>query len=65
MSDHQSKRIPISDLTSEDGAHELATSPDMQPYLQLIMAETQGKDTTPHLRRALHCRWGSARQQPA
>jgi hypothetical protein len=49
MSDHQSKRIPISDLTSEDGAHELATSPDMQPYLQLIMAETQGKDTTPYL----------------
>jgi hypothetical protein len=43
------KRIPISGLKSEDGAHELATSPDMQPYLQLIIAELQGHDTAPHL----------------
>jgi hypothetical protein len=49
MSEDEIKRIPISDLISEDGAHELATSPDMQPYLQLIMAEMQGKDPAPHL----------------
>ncbi len=49
MSDDGPKRIPISDLISEDGAHELATSPDMQPYLQLMMADMQGDDTAPLL----------------
>jgi hypothetical protein len=49
MSDDEIKRIPISDLKSEDGAHELATSPEMQPYLQLMIAEMQGKDTAPHV----------------
>ena len=49
MSDDGPKRIPISELVSEDGAHELATSPDMQPYLKLIMAELQGNDTAPLL----------------
>jgi hypothetical protein len=49
MSDDGPKRIPISELVSEDGAHELATSPDMQPYLQLIMAELQGNDPAPLL----------------
>jgi hypothetical protein len=43
------KRIPINQLRQEDGAHELATSPDMEPYLRLIMAEMQGADPTPHL----------------
>lgn len=47
MSD-EPKRIPITDLHSEDGAHELATSADMQPYLQFMMAEMQGQDTTVH-----------------
>ena len=37
------------DIVSEDGAHELATSPDMQPYLRLIKAGLQDKDTTPHV----------------
>lgn len=43
---HRPKAIPIKDLISEDGAHELATSPDMQPYLRLIKAGLQDRDTT-------------------
>jgi hypothetical protein len=50
MSDDKKKRIPIKDIISEEGAHELATSPDMQPYLDLIMAEMQGLDTAPQLK---------------
>ena len=49
MSDKKPKAIPIKDLISEDGAHELATSPDMQPYLRLIEAGMQHRDTTPHM----------------
>ena len=49
MSD-EVKRIPIKDLISEEGAHELATSPDMQPYLEVLIAEMQGLDTAPALR---------------
>jgi hypothetical protein len=47
MSDEKPKPIPIKNLISEDGAHELATSPDMQPYLRLIKAGMQDQDTTP------------------
>src|SRR5271170_283787 len=49
MKKPKSKTIPIKDLVSEDGAHELATSPDMQPYLRLIKAGMQDRDTTPHM----------------
>jgi len=49
MSDKKPKGIPIKDLVSEDGAHELATSESMQPYLRLIKAGLQNKDTTPHV----------------
>jgi hypothetical protein len=49
MSDDGIKRIPIKDLVSEDGAHKLATSSDMQPYLRLIKAGLQDRDTAPHL----------------
>jgi hypothetical protein len=47
MSDKKPKSIPIKNLVSEDGAHELATSPDMQPYLRLIKAGLQNQDITP------------------
>lgn len=47
MSDKKPKSIPIKNLISEDGAHELATSPDMQPYLRLMKAGLQDHDTTP------------------
>jgi hypothetical protein len=46
MSDKKPKSIPIKDLISEDGAHELATSPEMQPYLRFIKAGLQDQDTT-------------------
>ena len=49
MSKKKIKRVLIKDIVSEDGAHELATSPDMQPYLRLIKAGLQDKDTTPHV----------------
>jgi hypothetical protein len=50
MADDQIKRIPIKDLISEEGAHELATSPDMEPYLRLMMAGMQhGADISPHM----------------
>jgi hypothetical protein len=47
MSKKKIQRVPIKDIVSEDGAHELATSPDMQPYLELLKAEIQGHDITP------------------
>jgi len=46
MSDKKSKVIPIRNLVSEDGAHELATSEGMQPYLRLLKAGLQDKDST-------------------
>ena len=48
MSKKKITRVPIKAIVSEDGAHELATSPDMRPYLRLITAGLQGKNTTPH-----------------
>jgi hypothetical protein len=39
----------MKDLHQEEGAHELATSPDMEPYLQFAMALMQGNDPTPEL----------------
>jgi hypothetical protein len=43
MSD-EIKGIPTNELRQEDGAHELITSPAMEPYLDLIKAEMQGSD---------------------
>ena len=47
--DKKPKPIPIKNLISEDGAHELATSENMQPYLRLLKAGLQDKDTAPHV----------------
>jgi hypothetical protein len=44
MGDKRPQSIPIKDLVSDDGVHELATSPDMAPYLWLITAGLQGRD---------------------
>jgi hypothetical protein len=49
MSAEKPKPIPIKELLSEDGAHELATSPDMQPCLRLIEAGLQNQDITPQM----------------
>lgn len=43
----QPRRIPITELHQEDGAHELATSPDMKPYIKFAMAVIQGSDAAP------------------
>ena len=43
------KRIPIKDLRQEEGAHELASSPDMELYVQFAMALMQGNDPSPEL----------------
>jgi hypothetical protein len=44
MHDKNINKIPINELRQEAGASELATSPDMQPYLQYIMATMKGGD---------------------
>jgi hypothetical protein len=49
MADDNIERIPIKNLHQEDGAHELASSPDMEPYLNFAMALMQGNDPTPEL----------------
>ncbi len=47
MPDDSIKRVPIGDLRQEDGAHELASSEGMQPYLKFAMAVMQESDPTP------------------
>jgi hypothetical protein len=47
--DEPFKRMPISELRQEEGAEELASSPDMEPYLQFAMTLMQGNDPTPEL----------------
>src|SRR6476661_1043849 len=52
MDDQKDKKpepLPIKDLISEEGAHELATSETMQPYIRLLKAGLQNKDSTPHV----------------
>ena len=49
MSDEPFKRMPINKLHQEEGAEELASSPDMEPYLQFAMTLMQGNDPTPEL----------------
>ena len=49
MADDDIERIPIKNLHQEDGAHELATSPDMKPYLNFIKAVIQNHDPAPEL----------------
>jgi len=47
--DDNIKRIPINKLRQEDGAQELASSPDMKPYLDFIKAVMQDHDPSPEL----------------
>jgi hypothetical protein len=49
MSDKRPKKVAIKDLRQEEGASELATSPDMKPYLDFMIASMQGADFQPHL----------------
>ena len=47
--DDRTNRIPIGDLRQEEGAHELASSSDMEPYLRFAMAVMQGADAATEL----------------
>ena len=47
--DNDIYQIPIKNFISEDGAHELASSPDMKPYLEFIKAVIQDHDPSPEL----------------
>src|ERR1035437_10002907 len=47
--DNPIRRIPIKELRQEEGAHELATLPDMEPYIQFAMAVMGDADPTPEL----------------
>jgi hypothetical protein len=49
MNENPTQRIPVRDLISEHGAKELAMSPDMEPYLKLIIAQIQGSDCVSEL----------------
>jgi hypothetical protein len=49
MADDNIKRIPTNQPRQEDGAHELATSPDMKPYLNFAKAVIQNHDPAPEL----------------
>jgi hypothetical protein len=47
MSEAERKKVvPIKQVRQEDGAHELATSRDMEPYLRFVMAVIQNADPT-------------------
>ena len=41
----ETAKIDLNKIVMEDGAHELASSPDMRPYVEYTIAELQGKDT--------------------
>ena len=49
MADDNIERIQTKDVRQEEGAHELATSPDMKPYLEFIKAVIQEHDPSPEL----------------
>ena len=49
MNEENIKRMPIKDLRQEEGASELSSSPDMEPYLEYLVALMQGADVQPHL----------------
>ena len=49
MADGKYRVVELSDLKVEDGAHELASSPDMEPYMRLIEAQLTGADPAPAL----------------
>jgi hypothetical protein len=49
MADDNIERISINQRRQESGALELATSPDMKPYLEFIKAVMQDHDPAPEL----------------
>jgi hypothetical protein len=49
MPEDDIERIPIKELRREEGAQELGSSPEMEPYLRFAMALMQHHDPTPGL----------------
>jgi hypothetical protein len=49
MPDDRIRNIPIKDLRQEEGAHELATSAAMEPYIKFAMAVMKNEDPTTEL----------------
>jgi hypothetical protein len=49
MNNENIKKIPLNELRQEEGASDLAESPDMEPYLNYIVAAMQGMDVKQHL----------------
>lgn len=46
MPEQSPKYIPIDALRVESGSEELVNSESMKPYLELLMAEMEGRDTS-------------------
>jgi hypothetical protein len=46
MSDQPPKMIPISELLTEEGSEELVQSESMKPYMDVLLAEMKGEDTS-------------------
>ena len=46
MSDQPPKMIPISELHTEEGSEELVQSESMKPYMDVLLAEMKGEDTS-------------------
>ena len=55
MDDNNIKHIPINELRQEDGASELASSPDMEPYLEYIMAAMRALTFNPTWKSFRNC----------
>jgi len=49
MSDEKFKVVPVESLKMEEGAEELMSTPEMQPYLRYIEAAMLEKDVGPSL----------------
>jgi hypothetical protein len=50
MSDQEFKVVELDSLKMEDGAKELMSAPEMQPYLRYVEAAMLGGDVDPSLR---------------
>jgi hypothetical protein len=49
MSGENFRKLPTSEIHSEEGAQDLVRSERMKPYLALLKAQMAGQDTEPHI----------------
>lgn len=57
MSDQKFKIVELDSLKMEDGAKELMSAPEMQPYLRHAEAAMLGGNFAPPWRKLLKCLW--------